>query len=90
MAPFSLCWGAWAKLCVFRFHRKTAKHNDLSEYNCENLKSLKALLTEELLRKGICLPECGAAVCLHTLLTGCAGFPGTSCGGTKILLESSD
>lgn len=36
----------------------------------EKLKSLKVLLTGELLRKGICLPERGAAVfaCAHSSL----------------------
>lgn len=57
VTPSSPCWGAWAELCVLLFCRWTAEHGDITEYNCEKLKSLKALLTRELLRTGICLPE---------------------------------
>lgn len=74
VAPSSPCWGTWAKLCILLFHHWTTERSDVTEYNCEKLKSLKALLTGELLRKGICLLEWGAAVCLCTLLTGYTGF----------------
>lgn len=32
IAPSSLCWGPWTKLCILLFHCWTAKHSGLSQY----------------------------------------------------------
>lgn len=90
LSHFLLCAGAPGLSCA-SFCSIVGLQNVVALVNItEKLKSLKVLLTGELLGKGICLPESGAADCLHTLHTGHTGFPGTSCGGTKILLESWD
>lgn len=66
--------GVWTELCVLLINCQTAEHGDVNEYNCKKLKSLKVLVYEELLRKGICLTEWGATGCLGTLLRGCTSF----------------
>lgn len=59
-----LCAGAPGLSCA-SFCSIAGLQNTVTLVNITGkLRTLKVLLTGELLRKGICLPECGAAVCL--------------------------